>query len=126
MKRFYNITPVSAPRMTKQDKWRQRPCVMRYKVFGQAVRLARVEIPQPCRIVFYLPMPKSWSKADKGFVAGSQHCSKPDLDNLLKGLLDAVYYKQGDADKRIWSVWAEKRWANGLAGFTIEELERRP
>jgi Holliday junction resolvase RusA-like endonuclease len=111
--------------MTKQDKWAKRPRVMRYKKFGQLVRLARVAIPQPCRVVFWMPMPKSWGARIRTVTHEERHQSKPDLDNLLKGLLDAVYYQQGDADKRIWSVWAEKRWTDGPGHFTIEELEGR-
>lgn len=118
----YNICPVPAPRMTKQDKWKQRPCVMRFKKFGQQVRIARVFIPQPCRVVFWMPIPQSWGVQKRVFARGEAHTSKPDLDNLLKGLLDAVYYEQGDADKRIWSVWAEKRWTDGAGHFTIQAL----
>ena len=122
MKR-YPITPMGAPRMSKQDKWGKRPVVQRYKAFGQKVRALGVRIPNgPFRVVFWMPMPKSWSKERRDFVAGSPHVDKPDLDNLVKGLLDAVFYKQKDADKRVWSVWAEKRWTDGPGHITIEEL----
>ena len=125
MKR-YDICPVPAPRMSKQDRWGKRPAVQRFKAFGQKVRLARVELPQPCRVVFYLPMPKSWSAKKSMENEHAPHESKPDLDNLLKGLIDAVFYKQKDADKRIWSVWAEKRWTDGTGHFTIEAWHEQP
>lgn len=124
MKR-YDICPVPAPRMSRQDKWGKRPCVKRFKAFGQKVRLARVELSQPCRVVFYLPMPRNWPEGQRIAARSRGHLRKPDLDNLVKGLLDAVFYKQKDADKRIWSVWAEKRWTDGPGHFTIERLEER-
>jgi len=36
----YKITPVPKPRQTRSDKWKQRPCVMRYRAFADEVRAA--------------------------------------------------------------------------------------
>jgi Holliday junction resolvase RusA-like endonuclease len=52
-------------------------------------------------------MPKSWPAAKRDRMNGKLHKQKPDLDNLLKGLLDALYRE----DSHVASVWAEKRWA---------------
>jgi Holliday junction resolvase RusA-like endonuclease len=38
---------------------------------------------------------------------GMPHTVKPDIDNLTKGLLDAVLKE----DSHIWSVRTEKRWS---------------
>ena len=118
----YDICPVAAPRMTQRDKWAKRPAVMRYQAYRDKVRLARMTIPQPCRIIFWMPMPKSWSLEKRKNMLFSPCRSKPDLDNLLKGLLDAVFYKQGDADKCIWSVWCEKRWTDETGHISIGQL----
>jgi Holliday junction resolvase RusA-like endonuclease len=39
---------------------------------------------------FDIPMPKSWSKKKRALMAGTPHTSKPDLDNLLKTVKDAL------------------------------------
>jgi Holliday junction resolvase RusA-like endonuclease len=45
-------------------------------------------------------MPKSWSKRKKATMAKCPHTQKPDLDNLLKALLDACY----DDDACVWHI----------------------
>lgn len=115
----YPIEPVPKPRMTRRDKWRKRPCVMRYRRFKDQCRAHRVELPQPCRVIFHMPMPeRAWPKALRENMAGQPHCSTPDLDNLLKALCDAVLVD----DARIWSVSAEKRWSL-TPGIEIIPLE---
>jgi hypothetical protein len=47
---------------------------------------------------------------------GRPHKNKPNVDNLVKGLMDAVY----EDDAHIWAAWFEKRW--GETGL-IEILE---
>lgn len=103
----YPIEPVAKPRMTRRDKWKKRPCVMRYRRFKDQCRAHRVELPQPCKVVFHLPMPNSWPVSMKASFDGQPHGAKLDLDNLLKGLFDAVCKD----DQHLWSVRAEKRWA---------------
>ena len=58
-------------------------------------------------ITFYLPMPKSWTKSKKKEMLGNPHRQKPDLDNLIKALGDALH---GD-DSHIASIAARKVWA---------------
>lgn len=107
MTRTYYIVPVPKPRMTQRDKWAKRPCVLRYRAFCDRVRFARVKLPEPCRVIFHLPMPASWSKAKREKFDGQAHRQKPDLDNLLKALIDAVYRE----DAHLAFICAEKRWA---------------
>lgn len=104
--------------MTQRDKWNKRPCVLRYRAFKDKCRAHRVELPQPCKVVFYLPIPKSWSAHAKVALVGSPHCSKPDLDNLLKALCDAVLTD----DSKLWSIRAEKRWSM-TPGIEIVAME---
>src|SRR5262245_57443372 len=105
---YYPVTPVAKPRMSQRDKWAERPCVLRYRAYCDRLRLARVKLPEPCKVVFFLPMPKSWGKGKRALMLGRLHKQRPDVDNLLKGLLDALY---GD-DSHVASIWAEKRWAH--------------
>ena len=90
----YPITPVPKPRMTTSDRWNKRPCVQRYWSFKDECKLRGVVIPDDnCGITFCMPMPKSWSKAKKERMLGKLHKQTPDIDNLLKGLLDAIRKK---------------------------------
>lgn len=104
----YNITPVAKPRQTRSDKWRQRPCVMRYRAFADECRLNKVVIPEHgAHITFYIPMPKSWSKKKKSTYENMSHQQKPDWDNLAKAICDAVLKD----DSGIWDVRITKLWA---------------
>lgn len=106
--KVYPIDPVPKPRMTQRDKWKQRPCVMRYRAFKDEVRLRKVSVPKAgAHVIFALPMPKSWPKARKLKMAGLPHEQKPDVDNLIKALLDGLYTDDSVvSDIRISKVWA--------------------
>lgn len=106
----YPITPCPKPRQTQRDKWRKRPCVMRYRRFKDECRVRRVKLPQPCRVIFYLAMPASWSAAKCKQMNGQPHTVRPDLSNLQKALEDAVCKN----DSHLWNIRAEKRW--GVTG----------
>jgi len=112
----YDITPLAKPRMTKRDKWKKRLPVLRYNAFKDECRLKRVKIPQPCRIIFFIPMPPSWSAKKKAEMYNTAHKQKPDIDNLMKALFDAVYTD----DSHIWNVHAIKKWSNEGAIFIDE------
>lgn len=104
-----NITPTPKPRQTQSDKWKKRPAVLRYRAFADKVRL---KIPKDFdlnykRIVFFMPMPKSWSKKKKADMEGTAHKQRPDIDNLAKALFDALY----SDDSHIYSISLSKFWA---------------
>lgn len=119
MRAFYYVEPVAKPRMTRRDVWAKRPCVLRYRAFCDRIRFLRVKLPEPCRVVFYLPQPKSWSAKKRAAMAGQLHRQKPDLDNLLKALVDAVYKD----DAHLAFICAEKRWATDEPGISVEPLK---
>ena len=58
-------------------------------------------------VAFRIPMPKSWSKAKKAAMVDTKHQQKPDIDNLLKAIMDAVLPE----DSHVWGVRAYKFWA---------------
>jgi len=65
---------------------------MRYRAFADELRLRLGAIDlNGYTLTFGLPMPKSWTKKKKAQMLGKPHTQKPDIDNLLKALLDAVY-----------------------------------
>ncbi len=113
----YLLEPVPAPRMTRAAAWSKSPGVVRYKAFRDEVKRRGIELPVPFAVEFYLPMHKSWSsltgetKVLGAHMNGQPHYSKPDADNLLKGLIDAVYYKRKGGDAHVHSFCVTKRWS---------------
>lgn len=115
---IYNITPVPKPRMTRADKWKKRKCVQRYWDFKDKVRESGLTIPEcGSHVTFLIPMPASWSKKKRKELAGTRHQSRPDVDNLMKGLMDAIF----DEDAHIWNTEITKVW--GEAGAIVVELK---
>lgn len=102
------------PRMTQRDMWRKS--AKKYWAWKAHIRAMRVHVPEcDVHITFFISMPKSWSKKKKAERLGQPHQGKPDIDNLVKALLDAVY----DDDKTVWDIRATKRW-NGAGSIVIE------
>ena len=103
---------MAKPRMTQRDAWAKRPVVLRYHAFKDECALHRVSLPlSGSKVTFVVPMPRSWSKVKKRDMNNKPHQSTPDVDNLLKGLMDAVF----DDDSVVWDVHITKIW-----GFTGE------
>jgi Holliday junction resolvase RusA-like endonuclease len=94
--------------MTRKDRWAKRPVVQEYFTFRDEVQARRVKLPIPSKVIFWMPMPPSWSKEKQRGHDGSAHEQTPDIDNLLKALLEALFHE----DKIVWSVWPEKRWSS--------------
>lgn len=84
--------------------------MLKYRAFCDEVRLKRVTVNNGDAITFVVPFPKSYSKRKRARLVDTIHSIKPDLDNYLKALLDAIY----DDDSHIgWlgelkKVWGEK------------------
>ena len=93
--------------MTRADAWNKRPVVLRYRAFKDDVRARGLTLENGDGIVFVMPMPKSWSAKAKDATDGKPHKQKPDLDNLLKALMDALF----EDDAHIWQLSRlEKVW----------------
>ena len=111
-----DIVPLAKPRMVRGDKWKKRPVVQRYWAFKAEWRLkVRADFDLNYKnIEFILPMPKSWSKKKQKEMCDTAHCSKPDLDNLLKAVGDA----QLDDDSAIHTLGGlRKSW--GRKGMIV-------
>ena len=71
--------------------------------------LAKGYVPEgKMRVEFILKIPK------KGRQVGTPHTSKPDIDNLLKALIEALC---PNGDQHIYQVAASKKW--GLSNEII-------
>lgn len=105
----FEISPMGKPRMTRRDKWAERTCVMSYRAYKDAIAYQRkgFQLADEFTVCFKLPMPKSWSKKKQRDMEGKPHQQKPDIDNLLKGLMDALMKN----DETVYQVRAEKYWS---------------
>jgi len=107
------IDPKPKPRMVRSDRWRKRPCVLKYWEFkDRLVELATVqgyEIQKPLSLTFVIPMPKSWSDKKKKEMLGKDHEQTPDLDNLIKAFKDCLtdkdeWISRYDPMLKIWGT----------------------
>lgn len=107
----FPFNPVSAPRMTRADAWKKRDCVLRYFEFRdkmqEVIQANNLELPQSLAITFFIKMPNSWSEKKKTKMGGQPHQNKPDIDNLIKAVLDSF---KGD-DAKVSYITASKYWA---------------
>ena len=112
---WIDVQPVPKPRQTRSDVWKKRPAVMRYRQFADELRLACQYdefIPsQELIIEFHMPMPKSWSKKKKLEMIGRYHTVTPDLDNLIKSCVGALFSKTERDDACVYSIVAKKVWS---------------
>ena len=106
------ITPVSKPRQTRSDKWKQRPCVMRYRAFADKLRSKIIYntniAPAPIYLTFRMEMPVRWRVSKKKEMLGKPHLLRPDVDNLIKAYLDALF----ENDSCVYEIHARKVWAH--------------
>ncbi|SVD01833.1 uncharacterized protein METZ01_LOCUS354687 [marine metagenome] len=110
-----DVSPCSKPRMTRADRWKKRQSVLKFFAFRDAVKQSpawktlQLLDMDSFKIVFHVPMPKSWSKKKKAQFEGKPHQQRPDLDNYLKAWKDSVY----EEDAIVWHVEATKLWTSG-------------
>lgn len=103
--------PIGAPRMTRSDRWRKRPCVLRYFAFRDRARKAAGELPpveqiSHVEIIAYFSPPASWSRKKREAAIGKPHRSKPDLDNIFKAIGDSLFSE----DSGLACITASKYW----------------
>ena len=125
-----NVAPFAKPRMTQRDRWAKRQIVKDYFAFRDTVKQEIEKLLalqnnddknkswEELDIVFFIPMPKSWSKKKRSEMAGTPHKQRPDLDNYIKGLLDALL----EEDCKVWRVSARKIWVDTEGCITINSL----
>ena len=97
--------------MTRSDKWNTRRIVANYWDYKKEVAICfkGEQLPENYLLVFYLPMPKNWSKKKKNEQRNQPHTCRPDKDNLEKGFLDALYTEDSQAwDGRVVKLWGEQ------------------
>lgn len=120
------VKPVGKPRMTRRDKFRQRPIVMRYREFADNLRAAVGELPPNPDIVLvtaFTTMPTSWSERKKVLYDGKPCRQKPDWDNIAKAVCDALF----EDDSCIWLGLTAKYWCRaGQEKVQLKILYAKP
>jgi Holliday junction resolvase RusA-like endonuclease len=104
------VAPIAKPRMTQRDKWKKTKRVSQYHAYKDLLRLKHktdLSEMQILAITFYLPMPRSWPERKKKEMEHTFHRQTPDIDNLVKGFLDAAC----EDDAHIAGVAALKIWS---------------
>lgn len=107
--------PVPKPRMTQSDKWKKRPCVIKYRAWADKARASFLEcnaengVFESVTFKAYFEIPKSYSKKKREELRGQPHRSRGDGDNILKSIQDALFKE----DCFIWKFSGEKRWDDG-------------
>lgn len=128
----FNITPQTNVRATQGDRVffripreRLRPAGLKrllrleryndYKLsLAELARKKSFDIPeQGVHILFYFPVPKSWTKSKKQEMHMRLHQSKPDIDNCIKAVFDSLMSE----DKYIADFRATKKWVNLEEGW---------
>ncbi len=116
---IYELTPVPKPRQTKSDKWKKRPCVVRYREYADRCRELGMTVENGDRIIFHIAMPPSWPKAKRAAMDGQPHRQRPDIDNLLKAVMDAVLPE----DCSVWWVGSVKKFWSKAPAVIIDRAE---
>ena len=121
--------------MTRADKWKERPCVMKYRSWCDHAWLCfQNEGGWPaggsCVNISwraFFAVPPSWSKKKKAAALERQwHFAKPDRDNIDKALLDAIYKRvQGHDDCEVSAGTIEKFWTDGQSCLEVTMLFER-
>jgi len=116
VKRFH-IAPIGKPRMTQQDKWKKRTCTTKYWFFKDHLNTNKgsFELPDSFTILFCLPFPKSYSNKKCKELFLRKHQEKPDIDNLIKAVLDSLKKE----DKDVYEIRAKKVWSRKPSIFII-------
>jgi len=115
-----NVAPCSKPRMTRADKWKKRPSVVKFFAFRDAIKQSTIHniALESFDIEFYIQMPKSWSKKKKELHNGNPHKQRPDLDNYIKAWCDSVF----EEDSVVWRFKASKRWTDKPGHIKLSTL----
>jgi Holliday junction resolvase RusA-like endonuclease len=113
--RQWLITPNAKVRSMKSDIWKKRPCWVKYCAFKDTVQKMGITFESGDHVVFHFSMPLCWSKKKKEKMLGKPHEQRPDLDNLIGGLWDAIFTSSergGKGDQHVHTVGSmQKVWA---------------
>lgn len=102
----FPVRPVPKPRQTTRDRWAKRTPVLTYRAMADELRLRGARLPHRYQLILELPMPDGWPEEWKRTMEGRPHLRKPDGNNLLKAVEDALVPR----DEALYSGRFDKRW----------------
>lgn len=134
------LHPMAKPRITAQtihgDKakryyaWRDQFRAMLFYSQEAADEYFEITKVGAFTAKFVIPMPKSWSKKKRAESLGRRHMQRPDADNLMKALKDALVVKDDCVywDSRQIKIWGESPgiliWQHRHYDDTPDNIER--
>lgn len=102
-RRSFDIGPVTAPRQSERDKFKPSPMVKRYRAFRDFTYYqSRMGLPDQERII---EVRARFVYGAKNYPCLTPKRTAPDVDNLMKALLDSLY---PEGDQCIPAIRAEK------------------
>lgn len=123
-----DVCPMGAPRQVRSDAWKKRPIILKYRAVKDALRaevnkhkaqylIDKILETGKLKMDVYLPMPDSWSIKEREKMALKPHRVKPDVDNIVKGMMDCFY----ESDSAIWSLDVRKYYDSfaGTGAYVI-------
>ena len=102
----YPIVPMAKPRPRVTRNGRHTYMPDAYVKWKADCAVLGLTLPDRFGVRFWFGMPPSWSQKKKRAMLFENHQQKPDLDNLLGGLMDAARVD----DASIYEVHASKAW----------------
>ena len=84
--------PAPRPRFSKWGTYNPKKYTDHKKAIATLAKCVFNGTEKPVKLscIFYMPIPKSWSKKKRLEAVGQYHIKKPDSDNLLKTIKDAL------------------------------------
>ena len=127
-----DIVPMGAVRMTRKSKFVDNDAkgYLDYKsaVYFEVLKQLNgvynpINTAVGVEVLFKMPIPESWSKREKEKAPGTLHTKKPDIDNMVKGLFDALNGLIWVDDNRVSEVTVRKVYSNNPGiEFTVETI----
>ena len=109
---FVEYTPFAQPRPRISKFGTYDPAAKKKKELGFLIKQQwkdnLIDGPVELSLRFYMPIPKSLSKKKQAALVDQPHIKKPDIDNLIKAVIDTMSGIVIKDDKIIWKIKAEK------------------
>lgn len=82
------------------------------EIYDLVIKNAKKDVPISLSLVFGFSFPKSYTVKKKNELLGQPHTLLPDLDNLIKNVLDRGDELLWKNDKTIYSIDSKKIWSD--------------
>jgi len=115
-----NVNPMGAVRMTQRGKWKsdsaQRYLAYKSQIGFEARKHIKTPLSGPVHAVirFYYPIPSRFNKLQKEKARNGELAPvvKPDLDNCVKGIFDALNKIAWNDDNQVIAASASKLYSD--------------